>query len=46
MDDDDRAYALRLMDFIIDHIDKPYTADECGRVLELRQYPEITEGVN
>ena len=31
-----RAYSSRLADFIIDHIDKPYTAEECGQVLEVR----------
>ena len=32
----DREYADRLAGFIIDHIGKPYTADECGHVLEVR----------
>ena len=36
LSDSDRAYADRLADFIIDHINKPYTAEECGRVLEVR----------
>jgi hypothetical protein len=29
-------YATRLMNFIIDHIRKRYTADECGHILEMR----------
>ena len=28
--------ADRLADFIIDHIGKPYTVEECGHVLEVR----------
>lgn len=35
--EDEQAYSARLMDFIIDHIGKPYTADDCGKVLEVRQ---------
>ena len=30
------AYCGRLADFILDHIGEPYTAEECGRVLEIR----------
>lgn len=40
MADTNRAYAERLARFIIDHIGKPYTAEECGRVLELRPMEE------
>jgi hypothetical protein len=42
LNDSDLDYARRLADFIIDHIGKPYTADECGRVLEIR--PEADDG--
>ena len=30
------GYADRLADFIIDHIGKPYSAEECGHVIEVR----------
>lgn len=41
--DSDRAYASRLAAFIVDHIGKPYTAADCGHVLELR--PEARSDV-
>ena len=34
-----RAYCGRLADFIIDHIGKPYDAEECGSVLEVCTHP-------
>jgi hypothetical protein len=36
----DRDYADRLAEFIIDHIGRPYTAEECGLVLEIRPKPD------
>ena len=44
LSDSDRDYADRLMTFIIDHIGKPYTAEECGHVLELRPELEGDDG--
>lgn len=37
--DSDLDYARRLADFIIDHIEHSYDAEECGRVLEVRADP-------
>jgi hypothetical protein len=33
---DDQDYIERLATFIISHIGKPYTAEECGQILEIR----------
>ena len=37
------AYCGRLADFIINHIDKPYTAEECGHVLEIPVVTTVDE---
>jgi hypothetical protein len=44
MGDSDRDYADRLAEFIVDHIGRPYTAEECGAVLEIRPKPDDARG--
>jgi len=45
LSDSDAAYARRLADFILDHIGLPYTADEAGRVLEVRRQPSDSDSM-